>query len=162
MLKRAGGLKEVAFVDGVIFTRSGMRIAGNYDKIFFGRKRYDIELAAGDDIFIPGRPGVISVEGAVNNQSLIKFQKGWSVSDYIDVAGGYHRNADQREVVSHYASGDAKEKGWLFGPKIKDGCRIFVALEKEKEDIDWTELLKETASIAASLATIWFIIDRSG
>lgn len=161
VIVRCGGLKDEAFIDGIQFTRKGQKIAGDFQNILSGRKKYDIELVEGDEVLIPKRPGFVSTEGMVNNPGIIKFQEGWGLWDYIQAAGGLHRDADKNEVYVYYASGNAKEKNWLINPKIKEGCRIIIGQKEEKEDINWTELASEVSSILASLLTVLFIIDKS-
>jgi len=60
-----------------------------------------------------------------------------------------------------YPNGEVKEPGWLFSPSIKEGCTIRVKKVEEREPFDSTEFLKEMASITASLATIFFVIQSS-
>ena len=160
LIIRSGGLKEEAFIDGIQFTRLGQNLSGDFNKILFGRIKYDIPLIDGDEITVPKTPGIIRVNGMVNNPGLIQYQKGWGVQNYISAAGGFHKNADKSLIDIYYASGEAKGKGWIFYPQIKDGSQIIVGSIDEKEDIDWTELLKETTSILASLATVIFIVSR--
>ena len=161
LLIRCGGLKDEAFIDGIQFTRKGQKVAGNFKKILFGRTKYDIELVEGDEIVIPIKPGVVSLEGLVNSPGLIKFQKDWGLWDYIDAAGGLHRDADKDQIFVYYASGEAKEKKWIFYPRIKDGSRIFIGQKEEKEEIDWTELASEVSTILTSALTMLFLIDKT-
>jgi len=160
VISRAGGLKQEAFIDGIQFTRLGKNITGDFNKILYGASRYDIPLLDGDQLFIPEKPGVIVIEGLVNNPGLIKYQKGWSLADYIDSAGGYHTNADKSNIIVYYPGGEAKKDGWIFSPKISEGSRIVIGAKEKQEDIDWTEIIKETASIAASVVTIMYIISK--
>ena len=57
-----------------------------------------------------------------------------------------------------YANGDVDIVKRWHNPKILEGCQVVVQREKKKEDFDFTEFFKETASILASLATIIFIV----
>ena len=60
-----------------------------------------------------------------------------------------------------YANGDVDIVKRLHAPKILEGCHIVVQHKGEKEEFNFTELLKESASILASLATIVFIVSSS-
>ena len=82
------------------------------------------------------------------------------MADYIDSAGGYHTNADKSNIIVYYPGGEAKKDGWIFSPKISEGSRIVIGAKEKQEDIDWTEIIKETASIAASVVTIMYIISK--
>ena len=50
-------------------------------------------------------------------------------------------------------------KDSLIPPRIKEGSLIIVHQEEEKLPFDGTAFLNNTASIAASLATIFYIIN---
>ena len=161
LVARSGGLTEEAFVEGLQFSRAGQKMVGNFRQTLFGRGRFDIPLVAGDEIFIPKRPGIVTVDGSVNAPGALKYQKGWSLGDYVGAAGGFSRDADKGAITVYYPNGTARFKGWLFSPSIKEGSRIVVSKKEEKAGVDWTEFLKETTSIAASLATVVFIVSRT-
>ena len=67
----------------------------------------------------------------------------------------------KNSIMVIYANGDIDIVKRFHRPKILEGCHIVVQREKEKEDFDFTEFLKETASILASIATIIFIISST-
>lgn len=82
-------------------------------------------------------------------------------SRYIESAGGFTLDADKGNVSVIYPNGDVKKRRRFlltFDPRVREGAMVVVHREKDKEPFDTTEFLKEVASIAASLATIFFII----
>src|SRR5262249_6507326 len=48
----------------------------------------DVQLRAGDSIYIPKRPNFVMVQGAVYNQTAISFRPGKSAGWYLHQAGG--------------------------------------------------------------------------
>ncbi|MEW6214976.1 MAG: SLBB domain-containing protein [Nitrospirota bacterium] len=77
---------------------------------------YDIELEEGDSLLIPSNPQSVQVVGAVYNQTAFVYDKDKSISNYIDIAGGYTENADEKRVYILKADGTAvKPYGALFG-----------------------------------------------
>ncbi|MCK4957485.1 MAG: SLBB domain-containing protein [Candidatus Cloacimonetes bacterium] len=158
LIARAGGFKDDAFIEGINFSRKGLKVVGDYRKALSGNKNFDVTLTDGDSIYVPNHPGVVIVNGLVNNPGIVKYQKGWSVYDYIEAAGGYHLNADKSEVTVYYPSGNAKQRCFFSTPKVTEGANIVVPKDRPKEDINWTNAIKEWASILASTVTTIFII----
>jgi protein involved in polysaccharide export with SLBB domain len=54
----------------------------------------DVVLQTGDFLYVPDRPSSVSVTGQVLNPGSYTFQPSLSVDDYIQLAGGYGRDAD--------------------------------------------------------------------
>ena len=158
VVKRAGGLTSEAFPDGIIFTRGKQKLIADFEAIFKGKSREDIVLRAEDRIEIPIHPQTVEVLGLVNNPGLQKFKRGLSVKNYIESAGGYHKDADKGEVYVYYANGEAKKYRRIFSPKVTEGVKIIVGRKEEREPLDTTELLKEVASITASMMTILILV----
>jgi len=99
----------------------------------------------------------VEVIGMVNNPGLQKYKPGTSVKQYIEQAGGYHRDADKGEVYVYHANGAAKKCRKCFSPKVTEGSKIIVGKKVEREPLDTTEFLKEVASIVASMITIIYL-----
>jgi protein involved in polysaccharide export with SLBB domain len=75
----------------------------------------DIQLRAGDTLFIPKRPNFVMVDGAVYNQTAITFKPGKSASWYLQQAGGPTTMADKRGTFVIRADGSVMGgKGGLF------------------------------------------------
>ena len=119
-------------------------------------------LIKGDKIIVPQHPSVVKVSGEVYNTGLVQYEKGKSIDYYIESAGGFNLNAATKKITVIYADGDVDIKKLFHNPKPMEGCHIIVQKAEEKEDFDFTEFLKETASILASLVTIIYIINTAG
>jgi len=60
-----------------------------------------------------------------------------------------------------YPGGDAQKKNFLIRPEVKEGSEIYVPQKEEREPVDVTQLLTNWASIATSVATVIYIVQRS-
>ena len=149
IITRAGGFSERAFPDGIIMNRDSVRVISTDDQI---------AVMAGDEIIVPRKPGTVEVMGEVYNPGLIHYDRRMSLKEYIEYAGGFTNEANTGNVSVIYPSGDVKIKGWFGSPKVVEGSLIVVHREPDHEPFNYTEFLSETASIVASLATIFFII----
>ena len=153
IINRAGGYTSRAFKKGIKVFRSEEQII---------LKDFNMPLFNGDKIMVPQHPSVIKVSGEVYNPGLVQYEKGKSIDYYIESAGGFNLNADQTKITVIYADGDVDIKKTFHNPKTMEGCHIVVQKAEEKEDFNFTEFLKETASILASMVTIIYIINSAG
>lgn len=55
-------------------------------------------LNDGDKIYVPTKPQVVFITGEVNNPSTMLFGNGLDFNEYIDLAGGFTRNADKKNI----------------------------------------------------------------
>ena len=164
LIKRAGGMSSEAFEEGARFTRGGQRVIFDLHKALKSNSaKDDIVLRPGDIITIPNNPMVVSLSGALQTPGLLKYIPGKKSMYYIDRVGGFVKDADRKSVLITRANGrvDAGIKRFWWDPKVNEGDQIKVALKEKKEPFDMSEFLKETASIAASFATVIFVISQS-
>jgi protein involved in polysaccharide export with SLBB domain len=151
LFARIGGFDAKAFEVGIKMYRQNQRVILN---------DYSINIQDGDSIFVPQRPGVVTVLGEVYTPGYIHHSTKLKLKDYIESAGGFNLYADRHNISVEYANGDVKLDGFWGTPKIDEGAIIRVHTKEAEEPFDTTEFLKETASILASLATIAFIVSR--
>ena len=104
-------------------------------------------------------PGVVRVMGEVYNPGYVQYDRGRGLNNYIEAAGGFTLNARKKYITIIYPNGNVKVKDSFFPPRVKEGSIIIVHKAEDKLPFDGTAFLKETASIVASLATIFFIIE---
>jgi protein involved in polysaccharide export with SLBB domain len=116
-------------------------------------------LAHGDSIHVPDHPGVIQVMGEVYNPGYVQYDRGRGLNNYIEAAGGFTLEARKKYITIIYPNGDVRVKDSFIPPRIKEGSLIIVHQEEEKLPFDVTAFLTNSASIAASLATIFYIIN---
>jgi protein involved in polysaccharide export with SLBB domain len=126
---------------------------------------YDIELEAGDSLFIMANPQSVQVIGSVYNQTAFIYDKDKGVSRYIDLAGGYTENADKKRVYLLKADGTAvrPSSGFLGiswskssnrwesgGSNIESGDTIVVPERLER--VAWLRDIKDITQIISQVA----------
>ena len=129
------------------------------DLLKSGDERYDIKLKDGDHIYIPSKPAGIQVLGAVPSISTIAFQSGKRADFYVKRAGGFLPNADRKHVQLVRADGTIVSGKSSLSKEVRLGDAIYVPTHVKKER-DWLKFLSATASVAASIATTIFVVDR--
>ena len=149
LLDRAGGYTAKAFVDGVKLYRDSIQVAID---------NFNLSLMDGDSVSVPEHPGGVHVIGEVYNPGYVQYDRGRGLNNYIEAAGGFTLEARKKYITIIYPNGDVKVKDSFIPPRVKEGSLIIVQKAEEKLPFDGTAFLKETASIAASMATIFFII----
>ena len=77
---------------------------------------YDVQVRDGDTIYIPKRPGVVVVDGAVYNPTGVTYKPGRSAGWYLSQAGGPTGTANKKGIFVVRADGSvAGGPGGLFG-----------------------------------------------
>ncbi|HEY1632459.1 MAG TPA: SLBB domain-containing protein [Rhizomicrobium sp.] len=123
----------------------------------------DPMLEPGDVIFIPQRPSTVTVIGEVLQPGAFAFNGDHSAAEYIAMAGGYGRYADETHTFIVYPDGtaNAMDTSWFHfeHAQIPPGTVIFVP--KDILPTNWVvltstlaEILKDFAVSAASLAVL--------
>jgi len=149
LLSRAGGYTAKAFEDGVKLYRESIQVAID---------NFNVSLMNGDSVSVPEHPGVVQVMGEVYNPGYVQYDRGRGLNNYIEASGGFTLEARKKYITIIYPNGDVKVKDSFIPPRVKEGSLIIVQKAEERLPFDGTAFLKETASIAASMATIFFII----
>lgn len=169
IIKRAGGLKPTAYLEGARFYRSkdGVGQVGvDFKKIFENPDDpQNIILQAGDRIEIPEKMFTVHVRGGVNFPISVLFKKGEGIDYYIKAAGGFSDLADKHNITIRLANGmQFQPKRFLFWKylpqKITAGSTIIVPVLAEKKEIDWSGAIRDAAAIMSSIATTILIYDR--
>jgi protein involved in polysaccharide export with SLBB domain len=134
---------------------------------------YDIELEGGDSLDVPSNPQSVQVIGSVYNQTAFVYDKDKDYSDYIDLAGGYTKSADEKNVYLLKADGTAVRPGgsilgitwnkssnrWeLGGQDVDPGDTIVVPEELER--IVWLRQIKDLTQILYQIAVTAGVVIR--
>ncbi len=166
VIARAGGLKPTAYVPGARLVR-GKDDVGNV-ALDMGRalekpgSTDDIFLEDGDRIIVPPVPYTVKVTGAVGFPTSIVWRKGLSLGDYVTRAGGWADQADKWKTHVVYPNGMSKPIRRIWNdPEVLPGSTIVVPVKRPQEGTTKLETMKEIASILASVATVWLVIDRT-
>ncbi len=81
------------------------RISGNFDENSEVVKNFFLE--ENDYVFVPSQPTTVTVFGEVLNPITTSFQYDLSISDYIELAGGYSKSADKKSIYVIKANGES-------------------------------------------------------
>lgn len=129
---------------------------------------YDLELEEGDSLFIPMKNNVVNVIGAVMSRSSFIYSDKLSYKNYIAMAGGYSRYADEDNVYVLKVDGSAMKLNnglinwnplksrWemtAFGEEVKEiepGDSIIVPEKLER--IAWLREIKDLTQILYQIA----------
>ncbi len=138
------------------FLPSGRLVLDLQDAMENPGTKNDIILEDGDVINIPAVPATISVSGAVIQPASLVYVKGESVSDYIGMAGGYSRDADEESVYVIKANGlvVSKDKAKLSpGDMIVIPAKVIV----QKVTDRWSQVISAVKFTVTTLATVYTI-----
>jgi protein involved in polysaccharide export with SLBB domain len=137
LLKRAGGVKETAYLPGVVFTRRADEASTASERIRMAidLKRAvdrpngaaDVILRDGDELQVPINPMMVEVRGAVHVPAVVQYQKGRGLDYYVGLCGGYRSDAQRRDALILNPDGTATRRGWgWFGAEPRPGSVIVV------------------------------------
>ena len=159
VVRRASGLLPSAYARSARLTRDGRAVAIDLDKALKGDKAHDIFLAEGDRLEVGPDPSVVYVSGAVERQVIVPFQRGWSVEDYIRAAGGYTADADKKNIVVEYPSGEVLSRRSSFfrpsgDPRVISGSTITVGQQPEGKGGNAGEVLTRTVQLVTTLVSL--------
>lgn len=112
----------------------------------------DFPLENGDAIYVPRQPGTVNIFGAVNNATAFMYKQNRRVSDYLQLAGGVTRLADEKELYILRADGTAVSRAGMGWFTSVNAYRLFpgdsvIVPENVERDISVTQSLKEWTSI---------------
>ena len=131
---------------------------------------YDIELEDGDNLYIPPRPSVVNVTGAVMSQGSYLFSEKLNFEDYVNMAGGYARYADTdntyilkvdgsaRKVSKGFMNWNSSKSRWeltAYGEETKEIEPGDVIIVPEKiERIAWLREIRDITQILMQMAVV--------
>ena len=157
VIKRAGGFKDNAYVDGGRFFRSRDsvgRVGVDLTRAMeHPGSKTNIALVGGDSIFVPARSNTVKVVGEVGFETSILFKDGASAQYYIEKAGGFTRRSEKDRVVVQYANGETSRDGY-FNRKPDAGSVIYVPQGPEPKPVEWfagINALLGTLGVAAAV-----------
>lgn len=122
-----------ADLENAYLERGGKKIASNFAPLFLrGETAADMEVTAGDRIFIPLRPDrLVYVEGAVTRPCSVTHYEGMTALEAIHQAGGFSKFADRNDTAV-----------LRNGPSGTEVLRIRLADLTEKADFAQNILLR--------------------
>ena len=137
------------------------RVVTSFDLLELRTDPYsNIEIQTGDKIHIPRRPNSISVIGEVLKSTSLQYHPQYELTDYLESAGGFNRNADEKRVYVISPNGQAKlykQKFFRQSFDIVPGSTIFVPREA-RDTLSYsriiTPIFADLALAAAALTSI--------
>jgi len=160
ILYRAGGLRADAYPRASTFIRDGVEINLSFEQLIKNpRSRYNFSLVDGDTITIGSKTNTIFIEGAINSPGAYQFIKNSRLNDYIELAGGFTKQASKFSSYISYPDGKSKPIKFLRrSPKVLDGSTIYIGTKEEVEKFSATEYVTNLTSIWADLTQAYFMI----
>jgi polysaccharide export outer membrane protein len=122
----------------------------------------DIDVRAGDTLFIPKRPDYVIVTGEVFNPAAVSYRPGKSANWYLSQSGGPTTTANRKAIFVIRADGSVLgERGslWVGNPletTLQPGDAVVVPEKTIGGGVNWANLLT-TATIASSIVSTVFI-----
>lgn len=131
--------------------------------LLVSKPELDPLLEPGDLIYLPARPSTVSVLGQVMQPGSYPYEKGLTVADYINKAGGYSSTSDSSSKYVVLPDGTARkvQTSWLeFGSEaLPPGSAIVVPrdvtpLDLRQTIIDASQIFSQFAVSVASIAVL--------
>ncbi|PVW15771.1 SLBB domain-containing protein [Marixanthomonas spongiae] len=148
--------------DRILKNRKEFRVGIDLQKIIEDTSsKHNLVLKNGDKLVIPSTKETVKVEGEVLVPSLVRYEKGMTLKDYISKSGGFSSDAKKGKTYVVYSNGDiASTKHFLFFrsfPKLEPGAAILVpAKPTNKNKLSAQEVI----GISTGLTTLGLLIDR--
>ncbi|MEO0470394.1 MAG: SLBB domain-containing protein [Bacteroidota bacterium] len=173
LISRAGGITDLADLEGAYLVRKNIgNVAIKLDKALRRPKsKYDIPLLVGDQIVVPPRVDVVTINGNVLRPGVtVLYEKNKPrLRYYVNLAGGFDRKSKKKRSTVTYVDGRVKRGrnilGFKFFPKIEQGSVIEVAQKPKKEPKPEGEgkklKLDELLAGATAILTFFLLIDRT-
>jgi protein involved in polysaccharide export with SLBB domain len=123
-----------------------------------GDATQNVPLLGGDQLVIDRDPNTVLVTGAVSRPSLIRFNRGMSVQQYIELAGGPTELGDDDRAIVQRPSGIServKRVAIFFhaSPEVVSGATITVP-EKPASKTSSGEVWQRVFASATALASL--------
>ncbi|MDF3125771.1 SLBB domain-containing protein [Rheinheimera sp. 1928-s] len=139
------------------------RLVIDLPSILAGQPDYDVQVQNGDLLYVPRIDNTVSVVGEVQHSSSHRFQPNLSVDDYLKLAGGTRKRADDERVYVIKADGSVmmpEQNGWFAVKDIglEPGDTVVVPVDTEYKDNltlwgQFTQIFYQSAVAIAALNT---------
>jgi protein involved in polysaccharide export with SLBB domain len=162
VLKRAGGVTELAFAEGAKLNRAktGAIVIEMTDALRKKGSNSDIILQDSDVIVVPSKNEIVSVRGEVQSPVNMMYDgENDKVQYYVNSAGGYSERPWKSRINVKYQNGRIKNtKTILFFrkyPKVKQGSIVNIPRRPKKENqTKFSEIFSYSISAITSIATL--------
>jgi polysaccharide export outer membrane protein len=140
--------------------RVAIRISSRIDR--WKNSVADIDVRAGDTLFVPKQPDYVMVTGQVFNPTAVSYRPGKSAKWYLEQAGGPTSTANRKAIFVIRADGsvigqkDSLWTGSALGATLQPGDTVVVPEKTIGGGVQWATLFT-AASVASSIVTAVFI-----
>lgn len=107
-VRRSDAQSDLEFLQGVLEKKAVGRVVIDLPAILAGNSDADIQLEAGDTLFVPEFNNTISVIGEVRQPGNFRYESDRSVADYVDFAAGTTVRAENKETYVVRANGSVQ------------------------------------------------------
>jgi protein involved in polysaccharide export with SLBB domain len=132
------------------------RVSADFERALEGDESQDVLVFDGDRVVIPKEDPTVEVIGQVARPGRVSYKPGERYGYYVGEAGGYASGAQRSGTRVIVGATGERRRAVRAGP-LAPGDVVWVP---ESEPIDWWELVKDVASFASTVATLYLIIDR--
>jgi polysaccharide biosynthesis/export protein len=169
LIKRAGGLTDEAYRDGITFSRRENAIGRVGVELSSAMRRYEspdnLILRDGDNISVPAYNAVVTIRGEVNAPSTVAYVRGKGIDYYIGAAGGATPKADESHAYVTQPSGKLETvRNHLLlpahMPKPRPGSVVTVPVNDGAAKRDTVALITGLAQIIGSAVAIIIAVTR--
>jgi polysaccharide export outer membrane protein len=135
---------DLEFLEGALQNEAGGRVVIDLPAILAGDPNADIQLEAGDSLFVPEFNNTVSIIGEVRQPGTFRYENDRSVSDYLDLAAGQTVRADRNDTYIVRANGsvdliNSKRSLLSFTPsnvsELEPGDTIIVPVNEEYQPV---------------------------
>lgn len=128
------------------------RLVIDLDAVMQADSEFDLLVEEGDELFVPTLQTTVAVVGEVQHASSHRFKQGLSVDDYLRLAGGFRKRADDGRVYVIRADGSVfipANNSWfaVSQSSLQPGDTIVVPL-----DTDYTTNLSLWGQVTAIIS----------
>ncbi|UJF18556.1 SLBB domain-containing protein [Vibrio sp. SS-MA-C1-2] len=131
-------MDAMSLVDELDNTKALGRMVINLPKILDGDKVEDVILENQDQLYIPSNNPVVSIMGEVQFSSTYRFDGNKSIEEYIDLAGGMKKQADDDRIYILHADGSISKPSNAFWfpdrTRLRPGDSIVVPIDVDYLD----------------------------
>ncbi len=119
----------------------------------------DAYILPGDEVVVPRQTLSVKISGAVQSPASIVYYSGWTLDDYIRMAGGYTRDAAKGKVYVISPNGEKQRKSKA---QIQPECEICVPsrLEPDERTISKEDIITICTSTNSVTDMVIMIVDK--
>jgi polysaccharide biosynthesis/export protein len=152
--------QSIKLIDQLAQQQMAGRLVIDMTQIEAGNPEYDLEVEAGDSLYIPRKNSAISVVGEVQNPGTHSYNVALTVSDYLELSGNGRKRADTERVYILRANGSVFVPSRSYfsstDQKLMPGDTIVVPLDIDYKDglSLWSQITQVFYQSAIALAAI--------